>query len=89
MIYTKKTLYFCRALNDEVMDMIPLDEVAKILDEDTALEEHSSLWKSQAGEDEESNGPATPGPSNVMRIETIPDGYNSGRTYHIQVTATA
>jgi hypothetical protein len=88
MIYTKTTLYICRALNDEVMDMIPLDEVAKIFDEDTAQEDQSSLWKSQADQDEEANGTATPGTSNVMRIETIPDGYNSGRTYHIQVNAS-
>ncbi len=87
LVYTKTTLYFCRAHNDEVMDMVPLDEVAKILDEDTTVDVQSNLWTPNGGKDKESNVPATPGASNVMRIETIPEGYNSGRTYHIQVNA--
>jgi hypothetical protein len=88
IIYTKTTLFICRAHNDEVHDLIPLDEIAKILDEDTAQEDQSNLWTKQADNDEESSVPATPGPSNVMRIETIPEGYNSGRTYHIQVNGS-
>ncbi len=68
--------------------MIPLDEVAKILDDDTKLEDQSNLWTPNGDKDDESNIPEAPGASNVMRIETIPEGYNSGRTYHIQVNAS-
>ncbi len=77
MIYTKTTIYFCRLVGIEVMDMIPLDEVAKVLDSETTQEQSENDLKA----------PSTPGASNIMRIETIPDGYNSARTYHIQVTS--
>ncbi len=61
------------------MDMIPLDEVAKVLDSETTQEQSED-------DDRNRNVPVSPGASNIMRIETIPNGYNSARTYHIQVT---
>ncbi len=77
MIYTRTTIFFCRLAGSEVMDMIPLDEVAKVLDSESTQEQI----------EDDPKVPTTPGSSNIMRIETIPDGYNSARTYHIQVTS--
>ena len=75
MVYTRTTIFFCRLVGSEVMDMIPLDEVAKVLDSEST----------EAQIEDDSKVPTSPGSSNIMRIETIPDGYNSARTYHIQV----
>jgi hypothetical protein len=77
-------IFFCLSHGDEVMDLIPMDEVGQIMDSDKSIQNEDTNWLSRDGPDEDSD-PMTPGESNIIRIETIPDGYNSGRAYYLQV----
>ncbi len=69
------------------MDMIPLDEVARITSSESNEEQpqDTKLFAKKSEFDEDINMPLTPGLSNIVRIETIPEGFNSARTYHLQV----
>ena len=68
--------------------MIPLDEVARISSSEPSLDQQQDLniFKKNTNEvDEDFHMPLTPGSSDILRIETIPDGFNSARAYHLKV----
>jgi hypothetical protein len=69
------------------MDLIPLDEVARITSSESNEEQpqDTKIFKTKSKVDEDFHMPMTPGLSNIVRIETIPEGFNSARTYHLKV----
>ena len=67
------------------MDMIPMDEVGLVMDSDKSLKSEEANWLSRDAPDEDTDAPMSPGESTIVRIETIPNGYNSGRAYYVQV----
>ena len=71
--------------------MIPLDEVARISSTEPSLDQIQdlSIFKKNSENDEDLHMPMTPGLSNIIRIDTIPDGFNSARTYHLKVILPA
>ena len=84
LLFTKKEIFFCQQTENQVVDKIPLDEVESIKTQGGLIEERLNSWIPRDSQDNETVG-EIPGSENVMRIETIPDGYNSARNYHVQV----
>ncbi len=67
--------------------MIPLDEVARISSSEPNLDQPQDLniFKKSSEVDDDLNMCMIPGASNIIRIETIPGGFNSARAYHLKV----
>jgi hypothetical protein len=77
MVYTKRLIAFARNGKQDVIDIIPLDEIISL--KDMAVKNDQVT-----GNDDEEEGI-----SDVMvQLETRPDGYNSGRTYQIRSKST-
>lgn len=97
MVYTSKLLVFVSVLGNEVVDVIPLAEIAviNVAAEETAKpnRRNSSLANLDADDDnesdpglgEESQNTSPNSKSLELEIETDPGGYNSGRSYKVSV----
>jgi hypothetical protein len=81
LTYSKKNIYFTNVDSDIVMDMIPLTEVLSVKDAEMNAHEMSS---SNVGNIELSSSGTSE--MTIFKIETIVDGYNSGRSYHVKVS---
>ena len=86
MVYTKSLLIFATPGNDDVADLVPLHEFARVKDlssEETL--DTASDNSDRDGYDEDDIAPrSSKKNSNAIQIETVPGGYNSGRIYVIQ-----
>jgi hypothetical protein len=60
------------------MDTMPLDEVARISCSEINCR-NQTYFKENSEADEDLHMPMTPGLSIILRIETIPDGFNSAQ----------
>ena len=84
IVYTKKIIAFANLNDDEIMDVVPMHEIdvvrdLSILDE---IADDESQYNAESVENGETSTSAENDDSNtknVLQIETVQDGYNSGR----------
>lgn len=69
---------FGRLNNDDVIDVVPLKEIVTVKDVSQVNDSHDDIDVI----DNQSSGTRT---KVVIQIETVPDGYNSGRVYRMKV----
>ena len=84
MIYTKKTIYFLKANTDHVMDLVPMDEVVNIQDADTNVNLSQCSMNDISLHVSDETSPKSA--ESTVKIETLQNGFNSGRVYHLQVS---
>ena len=81
LVYTKKLIMFSRKESEVVMDVIPMSEVSGIVDVERGSKNlHANHEENVAGE-----GAGNEHDLKVVLIQTIQEGYNSGRSYQIQI----
>ena len=73
MVYTGKILAFSTIHDEDVIDLIPLDEIVNI----KIVDFHVDNLAHDDESEESSN-------KKVLRLETSQDGYNSGRVYQLR-----
>ena len=88
MVYTPRLLIFAPNVGNEVVDVIPMDEIVdiNISPEDAAKIRRASILGSlDEDEMEEGNSESlqTSKSSQEITIQTKPEGYNSGRSYRV------
>jgi hypothetical protein len=82
IVFTKKIIVFANVNDDGVLDIVPLHEVKNIRDttlQDEIITDNDSELKGSIDSDDHVTGKKY-----TFEIETIPEGYNSGRVYRIQ-----
>ena len=80
MVYTNKLLVFTRLGTDEIADIVPLKEILTVYGiEESNIEVDPFSTFTDKGEDDADDAKC------VLGINTVPDGYNSGRVYKIRV----
>ena len=78
IVYTKKVIAFANLNDDEVLDVVPVRDLS-ILGE---IADDESQYNAESVENGETSTSAENDDSNtknVLQIETVQDGYNSGR----------
>ena len=78
MVYTSQIVVFTRVGSEELTDIIPLNEILMVKELDA--DQFNSFIETK--EDEEEADDAC-----VLQIDTLPNGYNSGRVYKILLTS--
>ena len=86
-MYTKKAIVITHG--DEILDVVPLHEVKRIRDMSAVKADPEEASSAADDEDEIDDADDYQAYSNkkrlnIVQIETIPDGYNSGRMYELQ-----
>lgn len=82
MVYTNQLLVFTRLGNDDLVDIVPLKEIAQIkgIEEDREVDPFNMLT--------EERGDVIPDDGGcILEINTALDGYNSGRVFKIRVNS--
>ncbi len=92
MIFTSKYVMFARQKTDAVIDVIPLHEISYLGERTRAgtIEKENRNSSTDMNDDEEANDiDSIAGFTKLMfAINTVPDGYNSGRHYKIRATSS-
>jgi hypothetical protein len=85
MVVGKDMMYFALLDNDDVVDCIPLAEITQVkkMGLDGVTEYHQVPHKRSAVGNEQLS---SDGFHQTLRIDTKPEGYNSGRTYYLQIS---
>ena len=84
IVYTKKVIAFANLNDDEVLDVIPMHEIDVVRDLSIfgEIADDESQYNAESVENGETSTSAENDDSNtknVLQIETVQDGYNSGR----------
>lgn len=85
IVFTKKIIAFANVNDDGVLDIVPLHEVKHV--RDTSLQNEIMAEDDSQFDGSSENDNDDTVKKNVFEIETIPEGYNSGRVYQIQAAS--
>ena len=85
MVYTNQILVFARLGDDELADIVPLKEILSVKVNDTGEEPEvdpfDSFTDKSPDDSDAVNAECT------LEINTLPDGYNSGRIFKIRLNS--
>jgi uncharacterized protein YfcZ (UPF0381/DUF406 family) len=77
MVYTSRMVAFSRQGNDELTDIIPIKEIITVKEIEVYLSNSFIDREDDAGADD----------ACAFEINTLPDGYNSGRSYKMRAAS--
>jgi hypothetical protein len=82
MIYTSQLLVFARPGSDELVDIVPFNEILHIKISSIEKEHEVDTFNYVVEKTKDGDGNAT---EFALEIGTVSDGYNSGRIFRIRV----
>ena len=84
VIYSKDMIFFCAVDDEEVVDVIPIEEIVLVAKCEENVE--TSLQADLRIERKDLTTELNPKKLSALKIITHPDGYNSGREYVLQAS---